>query len=178
MGLFSNFLKEAGVEIDAEKLNKFVQTVKEVTKEVSSEIEDAVDKATAEKPKAPTGPSFTNATRESGLSWGDEMPDEENQYNFNGSPIDYFNYIYSQEFPQYRIEHENLQRYSATVFTFWDGDRKALIVELLPGKSAAKKLREECRAAGMPYIRFYYSHPGWWNTRSYVIGRTRDALGI
>ena len=33
-------------------------------------------------------------------------------------------------------------------------------------------------AQGIPYIRFYYDHEGWWNTKSYVIRRTSEALGI
>ena len=44
--------------------------------------------------------------------------------------------------------------------------------------SEANKLRASCRAQGLPYVRFYYDHDGWWNTRSYVAGRTRAALGL
>ena len=44
--------------------------------------------------------------------------------------------------------------------------------------SEANKLRSACRAQGLPYVRFYYDHDGWWNTRSYVVSRTRAALGL
>jgi hypothetical protein len=38
------------------------------------------------------------------------------------------------------------------------------------------KLRNECRAQGIPYLRFYYDHDGWWNTRSYVTRRIAGQL--
>ncbi len=42
----------------------------------------------------------------------------------------------------------------------------------------AKKFRDDCVRAGTPYLRFYYDHDGWWNTRSYVAGRIRGALKL
>ena len=63
-----------------------------------------------------------------------------------------------------------------TVFTFWDGTKKALVVELMPQSSSAQKQRKVCAAEGTPYLRYYYDHDGWWNTRSYVVRRTHAAL--
>lgn len=110
----------------------------------------------------------------SGRSWGPVMPAEENQFNFNGSHIEYFEGIFRSEFPQYSIEKVIEGR--ATVFTFMDGGSKALVVELLNSSSGRTKLRDECRRTRVPYLRYYYDHHGWWNTKSYVIDRTRKAI--
>ena len=59
---------------------------------------------------------------------------------------------------------------------------------LLPGVGAfgaAKELLDAsgmkealvCRAKeGVPYLRFYKDHEGWWNARSYVVSRIEKAL--
>jgi hypothetical protein len=112
----------------------------------------------------------------SGESWGPIMPAEENQYNFGGTYIQYFEQIFRTEFSSYRLENAMTRDGKRTVFTFWDGTRKALVVELLFSSSASAKLRQNCAAQGVPYLRFYYDHPGWWNTRSYVVKRVRNAL--
>ncbi|MBR6460134.1 MAG: hypothetical protein IKS49_08320, partial [Actinomycetaceae bacterium] len=54
---------------------------------------------------------------------------------------------------------------------------KALVVELMSERSSAKMLRWRCENEGVPYLRFYYDHWGWWNEKSYVIERTAKALG-
>ena len=109
---------------------------------------------------------------------GGVMPDEENQFSFSGSYVDYFDTVYRAEFPDYQIAHAPARDRLATIFTFSKDGNTALIVELLSETSSAKKLRADCAAAGIPYLRFYYDHYGWWNTRSYVVGRTRAALGL
>ena len=43
-------------------------------------------------------------------------------------------------------------------------------------KRARYRIRKECRAAGVPYLRYYYNYHGWWNTKAYVIERTGKAL--
>ena len=113
---------------------------------------------------------------ESGFSWGEDMPAEENQYSFQGNYLGYFDMVFSQEFPQYRITRETPKKGHSTIYSFWQGDRKALVAELMSDRSEANKLRSDCRAQGLPYVRFYYDHDGWWNTRSYVAQRTRAAL--
>lgn len=109
-------------------------------------------------------------------SYGSVMPAVENQFSFSGSYQEYFSSIFSSEFPQYRVVSEPAYRGRATVFTFWEGDRKALVVEIISEKSSVYKLRSDCAKAGVPYLRYYYDHPGWWNTRVYVTERTRKAL--
>lgn len=126
---------------------------------------------------APEARPVVKKASPSGFSWGEEMPDEENQFNYNGSFVQYFEGIFRAEFPNYRLEREDIGGKKRVIFTFFDGARKALVVELMPQSSASKKLRENCAAAGIPYLRYYYDHDGWWNTRSYVVTRTRKALG-
>ncbi len=127
-----------------------------------------------------------------GFSWGDQMPREENQYSYPGEYYDYFAMIFARDFPSLRAEQEarfmgndnravrygrpQPRRRVATVFTLWDGGRKALVVELLSEHAQTAKLRSECERQGIPYLRFYYNHHGWWNTRSYVVERVRQAL--
>ncbi|MBQ8934020.1 MAG: hypothetical protein IJ061_07025 [Lachnospiraceae bacterium] len=120
--------------------------------------------------------SSDGTTAPSGWSWGEVMPAEENQFNYPGTYVEYFDHVFRTEFPEYRITCEQAKYYNATIFIFWNGPQRALVVELLPQHSAAQKLRRDCRTSGIPYLRFYYDHEGWWNTYSYVKDRTRDAL--
>ena len=117
------------------------------------------------------------AAAPSGFSWGSVMPEEENQFNYNGSYFDYFNGIFRSEFPDYEIKVANGPYTKMPNFAFFKNGRCALVVELMSEKSSAKKLREDCRKAGIPYLRYYFDHEGWWNTKKYVIQRTRIALG-
>ena len=106
---------------------------------------------------------------------GRSIPPGDNQFNYPGSYVDYFAHVFREDFPEYRVTHE--QRKRSTVFTFLSPDgRQALTAEIMPDSSEAKKLRRECAAMGIPYVRFYYDHEGWWNTRAYVNDRVRNAL--
>ena len=51
-----------------------------------------------------------------------------------------------------------------------------LVVELMTEKSEANKFRRDTQRRGIPYVRFYFDHSGWWNTRSYVNERVSGAL--
>lgn len=113
----------------------------------------------------------------SGESWGAVMPSEENQFSFSGSYGDYFMKVYREEFPEYSVEYEDIDHGRAGVITFSQGGQPCLKVELLSQSSGAYSLRQKCRKSGMPYLRFYYDHDGWWNTRSYIVKRARTALG-
>ncbi len=114
---------------------------------------------------------------ESGFSWGEDMPDEENQYNYPGTFVQYFDHVFHEEFPTLAVDHESLRGGRSVVCTLRDGGSKVLVVELMTEKSSANKVRSECRRAGVPYLRFYYDHDGWWNTRTYVATRCRSAMG-
>ncbi|MBR0155893.1 MAG: hypothetical protein IJM20_00035 [Clostridia bacterium] len=110
-----------------------------------------------------------------GNSWGPTMPKEPNQFNYNGSWFDYFNEIFRAEFADFRIVSDRKEK--TATFLFYRGEQLALAVEILHQASAAQKLRRDCRANGTPYLRYYHDHEGWWNTRAYVVERTRAALG-
>ena len=112
----------------------------------------------------------------SGDSWGDDMPAEENQYNYNGHFTAYFENIFNNDFAAYRYEKAVLYEDRRIVYYFYSGDAKVLAVELMTDKSDARKFRNDCRKAGLAYVRFYFNHPGWWNTRSYVVRRIKEAL--
>lgn len=174
MSLLSKIL---GAAVD----RKLEQTVKKAVNNAVSGAMNAAAKAAspapADRSPAPSRPAPPAAAGESGFSWGPAMPAEENQYNYPGSYVDYFAHVFREDFPEYRATHEQSGRGRSTVFTLWTADgRQALKVELLPESSETKKLRRECAAMGLPYLRFYYDHNGWWNTRSYVTQRTRAAL--
>lgn len=111
-----------------------------------------------------------------GDSWGDEMPAEENQFSFAGSYIQYFETVFREDFPAYRVSEDRENAARKTAFTLWNGDRKALVVEVMSERCSSRKLRRSAEAEGVPYLRFYFDHHGWWNTRSYVAGRIRRAL--
>ncbi len=119
-----------------------------------------------------------NVPGPSGFSWGPIMPDEENQYSYGGSYLDYFMNIYRSEFPQYQIDCKPSSNMQYVLITFSMNNQTALVVELLSKSSGVKKMRNVCGRNGIPYLRFYHNVEGWWNTRSYVITRTRSALSL
>ncbi len=166
MGLLSKLL---GGEDAGKKLEKLVKTVVE-----AAERPAARPGGTAAHTAEPAGDSPWPG----GFSWGPIMPAEENQYNCGAPYRDYFEHVFRDDFPQLRFERELLRSGKATVYTFFEGSRKALTVELMSEKSEAKQLRRRCAQEGVPYLRFYYDHEGWWNTREYVDARIRGALGI
>jgi hypothetical protein len=173
MGLFSKLLGEnselGGLIKDvANAIKQESVNLHESEKETAETTYDAAEAAPQPEPETEIGPS--------GFSWGPFMPHEENQYNYNGSYIEYFNDVFEREFPSYSISFEQTNGGRTTVFTFTDGGRTALIVELLSRKSSAYKLRSDCAKQGIPYLRYYYDYEGWWNTREYVKQRTRKAL--
>lgn len=113
-----------------------------------------------------------------GRSWGERMPNEPNQYNYPGSYRQYFEDIFRTEFAAYRaVRSENPLTSRASSYTFYNGDSPVLVVELLSRKCEANKVRKNCRKSGTPYLRFYYDYEGWWNARSYVVRRMREAIG-
>ena len=146
-------------------------------KEIFDGLLNAASQSAAEKKEAsdPVVEQNRRAAALSGDSWGEEMPAEENQYNYGGTYTEYFENIFSTDFAEYRTEKTT--EYARTAYSFYSGASKVLVVELMPESSSANKLRRECEKAGVAYLRFYYNHYGWWNTRSYVKGRISTALG-
>ncbi|MCR5639248.1 MAG: hypothetical protein K6F97_10505 [Lachnospiraceae bacterium] len=108
----------------------------------------------------------------SGFSWGENMPVDENQYNYNGTFMEYFEFVIKEEYPMYKlvVNHDEKQ------FLLYDGTKPVLVVEILSECDNTNWLRNKCKYEGTPYCRFYYDHQGWWNTREYVKHRTHLAL--
>lgn len=171
MGLFDKILKEVSEKAPDLKLDELAKNVSEAVETLKSEAKEYPIPGEA----APASPTPGNC----GVSWGEEMPDEPNQFNSGLSPIAYFEDIYRKEFADYELAEEagwgGAER--SWIFRFRKGGEEKLVVELLPQNSSAVKLREKCRKQGLPYLRYYTDYEGWWNTRSYVIQRTKAALG-
>ncbi len=176
MGLFSNLLKKAGSDL-------IKDVVKSAEKAVSGSVNNAVNNAVnGGRPQGTRPVQSAQSTWQpveeepSGFSWGPTMPAEENQFNSGLPYAEYFERIFRTEFADCQLTRE-ARGPRSTVFTFYRGGQTALVVELLSKSSDAKKLRKDCRAAGIPYLRYYYDYEGWWNTRAYVVTLTRAALG-
>ncbi len=177
MGLFSKLL---GLDKSDEKiLEKFVDAVKKEAgrQEQEKKAEAKKSESTLSAPAAsvPAAPAAPASDAPSGLSWGEVMPAEENQFNFNGPFTAYFEKIFREEFPEYQVSRE-VKSGKQYIYTFKQGEKTALMIELLASSSEARKVRNDCRRAGIPYLRYYFDHEGWWNTRRYVADRTRAAL--
>ncbi|MBR5347978.1 MAG: hypothetical protein IK125_01945 [Lachnospiraceae bacterium] len=177
MGLFSK-LFGAKVEKDAmDALKTFTQAAVDAQKTQNTQNTPSAQSA----PSVNSAPAAAQAYDDeedgpSGFSWGPKMPAEENQYNFSGTFEQYFDSIFLKEYPQYRVEKEKVGM--TLVYTFYNGDCKALVVEILSRTSGAQKRRNDCRKNGVAYLRYYHNYHGWWNVKQYVIQRTNKALGI
>ena len=114
-----------------------------------------------------------------GRSWGVKMPNEPNQFNYPGNYREYFEEIFREDFSELTFYREqNPLSYKTTSYTFFRGARKVLAIELCAQGTDVYKLRRSCEREGVPYLRFYYDHEGWWNARSYVVRRMREAIGL
>ena len=164
MSLLSKFLKDEGAKA-LENVGKDL---------LAKALGDQTRQPAAQPAPAPAAPAQSDYDPDD--PW-DVMPAEENQYSYNGHYTAYFSGIFASEFPAYNVTQESVNGGRATVYTFLQGGSKALVVELMSERSEANRLRTECKRAGVPYVRFYYDHQGWWNTRSYVVNRVREALG-
>ena len=112
----------------------------------------------------------------SGFSWGEEMPAEENQYNYNGTFWEYFENVFRTDFAELRFEKNVVTPSSRIIYTLYSGASKVLAVELMSERCSAYKFRNDCKREGLPYVRFYIDHDAWWNTRAYVVSRMRGAM--
>ena len=185
MSLFSKLL---GNNADKSPLDALKNAVNDAAKEVVSAAEsvkqslDANMAGTAARPtdgqpaSAPAWSAPRASAPVSGDSWGEEMPAEENQYNFGGSYLQYFGKVFREDFPAYTVQQEPGRDERSPLFVFYQNGRRCLVVELKSERSSAQAIRRRCEAEGVPYLRFYYDHDGWWNTRSYVTRRVAAAL--
>lgn len=171
-------------------MNKFK---KEVVDKVAEAVKNGIDE---NKPASPAQEEFPTGTVIPGgvpngfvigggsapapaaheSSWYDAVPAEECQYNFNGTYLDYFSKVFREEFPGYETSLETIDPSRRYKYTFSRGGAAVLVVELMTERSEANSLRRECLKNGMPYVRFYFDHEGWWNTRGYVKERVAQKL--
>ena len=171
MGLFSKFL---GKELGAEQAKKLDEAGAQILgKLFSGEAPARPQEAARSAPEAPARQQTYAAS-----SPYDAVPAEENSFNFGGPYQAYFRKVFAEEFPGWQISESEAPHGRGTLFTFSQGGGPALVVEVMSEGCSAQKVRRECERAGTPYLRYYYDHRGWWNTRSYVTERTRKALGI
>ena len=166
MGLFSKLFGETA---------KIIDDIASAKKQEADDRRTYSDSSSENIPADVSAPASADEGP-SGFSWGPVMPDEENQFNYNGTFKEYFTDVFRSEFPSYNIEITEKNNGKMVIFTFREGARKALVVEILPSQSSVYKLRNDCKNEGIPYLRYYYDHHGWWNTREYVKQRTRSAL--
>ena len=172
-------------------LNGLLDKVKKEAEKVAEAIKNEVDalkpeEASSEAPAATVVPGGHTGIVVGGGSvpsapqyerdWYDEVPEEECQYNFEGPYTEYFKKIFAEDFPEYLVKFACLEEGRRYKYTLLGKDGATLVVELMTEKSAAQKLRRECLANGTPYLRFYFDHWGWWNTRAYVKERVAKAL--
>ena len=181
MGLFDKALKGilGKAEEAVEKVSKSekVGSAFSEMKDVFSGVQEAFDKLDKmdEQLENETFEAYEEVPEgPSGFSWGPVMPAEPNQFNYPGTWKEYFLEVFADYVPHYEIVCSDTPR--GAVFNFMDGGRKALLVEVMDEKSEANSIRRKCREEGTPYVRFYYNHEGWWNTREYVYVRVREAL--
>lgn len=111
-----------------------------------------------------------------GETFYDHIPAEENQYNSGLTYLEYFEKIFREDFPDYDISREDAEPWRRYVYTFSQAGAAKLVVELMTENSSVRKTRNACLKTGTPYLRFYFDHEGWWNTRKYVVDRIRGAL--
>ncbi len=183
-GLVDKFKKEV--------VDKVVDAIKEENAAAAKPAE-APEAKPAEEPKPAVKPTTTVIPGHTGFvigggsvpqpagpdrDWYQQIPEEECQYNFDGTYLNYFARIFREEFPGYIAAFETIDPGRRFKYTFKKDGADKLVVELMTEKSEANKLRSDCRKAGMPYVRFYFDHKGWWNTREYVVSRVSEALGL
>ena len=174
MGLFSKLFQTAN---DAEKAERMMKDLFGNARSNNAQHNQPSPAPQNTPAPAPAPQQQQGSNSPSGFSWGEVMPAEENQYNFNGTYKQYFDSIFLNEFRDCQVTCDTSRSTRMPVYYFVKNGRTALVVELMKSKSCAKKLRSDCRAKGIPYLRYYIDYHGWWNTKKYVITRTRGALG-
>ena len=177
-------------------LNNLLDALKKEVKEVENKVSEAVASAAKEEAEKPTqtiipqgqgvnghtgivvggGSVPVSQSWEEEASWYDEVPAEECQYNSGMNYLDYFSKIFREDFPEYEVALETIESGRRYKYVFTKAGATALIVELMTEKSEANKFRRDTLRQGIPYLRFYFDHEGWWNTRAYVKERVSNAL--
>lgn len=177
MGLFSKLFGAKAEKEAMDVLKNITQAAVDAQKEQNAQGAQTAQNVSPAS-SASAAPSYAAEEEPSGFSWGPTMPAQENQYNFPGTYEEYFDSIFLKEYPQLRVEKEVYGYNKNLAYTFYNGDKRVLVVEIIGRKSAPEKRRNDCRKNGVAYLRYYHNYHGWWNVKQYVIERTNKALGI
>ena len=179
MGLFSNLFGEKGKEADSvlDKMKQLADDLDGV--KYADEDEKRIMNGQPAPASADSGSFSATFTEEAecGDSWGPVMPSEPNQFNSGLSYQDYFSKVFGEAFPEYQVNREEHKNGKATIYTFYLAGVKKLVVEVTSCSVYRYKIAKDCRAEGIPHLRYYHDYDGWWNTASYVTRRTAKALG-
>ena len=178
MGLFSSLFGEKGKEADSvlDKMKQLADDLDGV--KYADEDEKRIINGGSSSPSGSASFSATlTEEAECGDSWGPTMPAEPNQFNSGLSYQDYFSKVFGEAFPDYQVNREAHKLGKATLYTFYLAGVKKLVVEVTSCSVYRYKVAKDCRAEGVPYLRYYYDYDGWWNTASYVTRRTARVLG-
>ena len=174
MGLLSKLLGEANKKAEKSALDFLKNVAKKIE---SSEGSQKPQQTAAPQPAASYAAAEPEPERSDAL-WGEIMPKDENQFSFKGSYREYFEGIFRSEFADLSFELSHPQYYESDIYTFTQAGAKVLVIELMKKSCAANKLRRDTQRSGVPYLRFYTncSDIGWWNARTYVVNRIKEAL--
>ena len=156
----------------------FGKSAEEAANDLLNEVRKAAQSTTAQPTRQSPAAQTSGAVGNTDLpvSYGDSMPSEENQFNSGKTWLEYFTGIFHEQFAAYGVSCETQSKGTRAVFTFKKDGGEALVVELMSENCENQRVRRECRTKRVPYLRFYYDHYGWWNTRSYVVARVNSAL--
>ena len=176
MGLFDLLGKKSEKEIK----NLFSGMEKKLKDAMKDGFKDGLrdESSKLADPKPAGAPAAEPEQERSDALWGELMPKDENQFDFKGTYKEYFEKIFREDFPEYSFMLNHPKYYSSDIYTFSQGGSKKLVIELMKKSCAAQALRRETLQEGIAYLRFYVdcSDQGWWNARTYVVGRIREAL--
>ncbi len=163
------------IKTAADQAKKEIATAANALEGAAGKLEDAVEDECIGLDTAMQQSS--GGAGRGGKGYWDKVPAEPNQYNSGLGYREYFELIFRESFPEYDLSFEEAESHPSTIVTFTNAGAKALVVELMSEKTSAKMLRWRCENEGVPYLRFYYDHWGWWNEKGYVIERASKALG-
>ena len=174
MGLLSKLLGNDSKKAE----NAALDFLKNVAKKINDSADDK--KPQAAKPAAqPASAAPEPEPERADALWGEIMPKDANQFDFKGSYQEYFEDIFRSEFADLSFDLTHPQYYNSDIYSFTKAGAKVLVIELMSRKCEANKLRRDTLRSGVPYLRFYTdcSDIGWWNARTYVVNRMKEALG-
>lgn len=174
MSLLSKLFGEGNQKVE----NAAKDFLKNVAKKIGEAEANKPQPAPAQQPAA-QAPAAPIQPERSDALWGEIMPKDENQFSFSGTYQEYFESIFRSEFADLSFTLSHPQYYDSDIYTFTKAGNTVLVIELMKKSCAAQKLRRDTLRSGVPYLRFYTncSDIGWWNARTYVINRMKEALG-